>query len=387
MKKIQSSLPIALPLVFALVACTRPISQREPAGGLGTQSPLAVTLAPASAHIPEDTQTPEAKVPDSTSTAPVQTQAIETQLTLSLPVRQISLTGPIASPQAEISGMAWYGDVLILLPQYPNRFSLDGAGSPGSVFALHKSDILDYLQDKTKEPLRPFQISFSAPNLEKSIRGFEGFEAIAIDGDRVYLTIEASPSSMMGYLIAGQIAPDLSRIDIDVSRLSQIPPQTGLPNFSDEALLVFGSRLISIYEISGSPFLPNPVAHMFDFSLQLQDTLAFPDIPYRISDVTSPDDSGRFWAINFTLRSETGVTPVTDSSLDGLFQFQTLERLVEFQFNESGIVLSDAPLFQLEPISDQESSNWEAIARLDGMGFLLATDEHPDTILGFVLSP
>jgi hypothetical protein len=261
--------------------------------------------------------------------------------------------------------MAWHGDVLILLPQYPYRFTLDGAGS---LFALQKSDILDYLQDRTKEPLRPFQIRFSAPELEKSIRGFEGFEAIAIDGDRVYLTIEASPTGMMGYLIAGQITPDPISIDIDASRLSQIPPQTGLPNFGDEALLVFGSRLISIYEISGSPFLPSPVAHMFDLSLQQQDTLAFPDIPYRISDATPPDDSGRFWAINFTLRSETEVTPVSESPLEGFFQYQTLERLIEFQFSESGIVFSDTPLIQLEPLSEQESSNWEAIARLDEIG-------------------
>lgn len=300
------------------------------------------------------------------------------------PVREIPLTGPIASPEAEISGMTWYGDVLILLPQYPNRFPFDGAGS---VFALHKSDILDFLDGKSDAPLSPFQIRFSAPNLEKSIRGFEGFEAIAIDGDRVFLTIEASPTGMMSYLVAGQIAPEPARIDIDESRISQIQPQTGLPNFGDEALLVFGSRLVSIYEISGSPFLPSPVAHMFDFSLQLQDALAFPDIPYRISDATPSDEIGRFWAINFTIRSETEATPVADSLLEGFLQFQTVERLIEFQFSESGIVLSGTPVIQLGLLSDQESGNWEAIARLDELGFLLATDEHPDTVLGFVPSP
>ena len=281
--------------------------------------------------------------------------------------------------------MAWYGDLLILLPQYPGRFPL---GDAGSVFALHRSEILDFVQGKTSEPLRPFQIPFYAPGLEMSIRGFEGFEAIAIDGDRVFMTIEAHPNGMMGYLVAGQIASDLSEIRLDTSRLSQIQPQTGIPNFSDEALLIFGSRLISIYEISGGLFNPNPIAHMFDFSLQLQDTLAFPDIPYRISDATSPDDSGRFWAINFTLRGERQATPSSGSLLDGfreeLSQFETLERLVEFQFSESGIELSDTAPILLESTGSHQNSNWEAIARLDGFGFLIATDEHPDTILGFV---
>jgi hypothetical protein len=239
--------------------------------------------------------------------------------------------------------------------------------------------------------LNPIRIPFYAPGLESSIRGYEGFEAIAIDGDRVFMTIEAHPKGMMGYLIAGQIAPDTSQIRLDTTRLSQIQPQTGIPNFGDEALLVFGSRLISIYELSGGIFNPNPVAHMFDFSLQLQDTLAFPDVPYRISDATTPDDSGRFWAINFTLRGESQVTPPSGSLLDGfrkvLSQFETLERLVEFQFSEAGIVPSDSPPIPLESNGSFENNNWEALARLDGFGFLIATDETHDTILGFVPHP
>ena len=112
---------------------------------------------------------------------------------------------------------------------------------------------------------------------------------------------------------------------------------------------------------------------MFDFSLQLQDSLAFPDIPYRISDVTPPDNFGRFWAINFTLRGDVEATPASGSFLDGfreeLSQFETLERLVEFQFSEAGIVLSDTPPIQLALSADQQDSNWEAIARLDGFEF------------------
>jgi len=34
----------------------------------------------------------------------------------------VRLSGDIAQPNSEISGMAWYQDTLILLPQYPGRF-------------------------------------------------------------------------------------------------------------------------------------------------------------------------------------------------------------------------------------------------------------------------
>jgi len=303
-------------------------------------------------------------------------------------VTQIPLAGPIDSREAEISGMAWYGDQLLLLPQYPYHFPLNSAGS---VFALQKTDVLDYIQGKTSRPLRPAQIPFVAPSLDRSIKGFEGFEAIAIDGDRVYLTIEASPGGMMGYLISGQIAPGLSQIRLDTSHLTPIPPQTALPNFSDEALLVFGSRLVTIYEISGAPFNPNPIAHLFDLSLQLQDTLAFPNVPYRISDATPPDEFGRFWTINFTtLGAE--MTPPASDTLTKLFQevlsqFKPVNRLVELQFSEMGIVPSDNPPIQFEVNHGLQDYNWEGIARLDGYGFLVATDYDPGTILGFVPYP
>ena len=40
--------------------------------------------------------------------------------------------------------------------------------------------------------------------------------------------------------------------------------------------------------------------------------------------------------------------------------------------------------FQLKLIDDQNARNWEAIARLDNLGYLLATDKYPETIFAFV---
>ncbi|MCZ7666234.1 MAG: hypothetical protein M5U34_02815 [Chloroflexi bacterium] len=35
------------------------------------------------------------------------------------PITEIALAGALAEAKAELSGMAWYGDTLIFLPQYP----------------------------------------------------------------------------------------------------------------------------------------------------------------------------------------------------------------------------------------------------------------------------
>ena len=197
----------------------------------------------------------------------------------------------------------------------------------------------------------------------------------------------------MGYLVSGQISPALERINLEPARLAPIPPQTSLKNYSDEALLAFGSRLISIYEINGAALNPHPIAHLFDLSLQLQDTLAFPTVEFRITDATPADEFGRFWAINYFYPGDEELRPLTDPLLiqygEGASHTRSdaVERLIEFQFSEAGIIFSDSPPIQLELQSGDQPRNWEAISRLEGVGFLLASDRYPGTILGFVQFP
>ena len=191
--------------------------------------------------------------------------------------------------------MVWHAGELILLPQYPERF---GDGQTGAAFAIPQADILAFLDGVSQGPLVARRVDFIAPGISERLPGFEGFEAIAITGDRVFLTIETRPAEMMGYLVSGLIAADNSTIALDLSKITPIPPQTNLPNATDEALLVFGNRLVSLYEANGALLNPNPVAHLFDQELAIQDELRMPGLEYRITDATPVDDYGRFWAIN-----------------------------------------------------------------------------------------
>jgi hypothetical protein len=303
------------------------------------------------------------------------------------PVHLLPLAAPLNSPQAEISAMDWHEDTLILVPQYPQRFS---DSNQGALFTLDKADILSFLNGETASPLEPRTVPLVAPGLVERIPGFEGFEAIAFSGDRVYMTIESRPSQMLGYLVTGYADPDLGWISLDASSLTPIQPQTGISNLSDEALVIFGNRLITIYEANGTAVNPAPVAHLFDASLQPRDQLSFPNIEYRLTDTTRVDDNGRFWAINTFYTGDTSLYP----SLDPLAvefgegathsQGEVVERLLEFQFSEQGIVLADTPPIQLELTDTQHTRNWEAIVRLDDLGFIIATDEFPETLLAFV---
>lgn len=316
------------------------------------------------------------------------------------PVVTIPLTGSLALPEAELSGLAWYNDYLVLLPQYPN-FATDYQGE-GVLYLLPKAEILAYLDGTTSGPLQPQTLPFVAPGLAEAVAGFEGYEAIVFADDQAYLTIEAAPgepdaagtSGMRGYLARGVMRPDLGGLVIETTsleRLAELAPQSASANKSDEAILVENDRVVTIHEVNGDGLNPSPQAHVFDLALTPQSPIPFPNVEYRMTDASQPGFGEFFWAINSFFPGDEDLLPSFDplTELHGAGpthrQFAHVERLVEFRYVDVGIVRTSRPPVQLE--LTEEPRNWEGLVRLDDRGFLLATDTFPRTILGFVAVP
>ncbi len=297
-------------------------------------------------------------------------------------VQEITLDGPITDRDAEISGMAWYGDHLILLPQYP-----DYQRSDSVIFAIPKAEIEAYLGgDDTA--IEPIAIPFENSGLGDRMDGFEGYESIAFLEDTAYLTIEVSGGGMKGFVVRGSIAPDLSQFTIVGPRMTEIEQPVTLGNRSDEALLIAEDQIVTFYESNGEAVNESPVAHLFSTDLNIAGTVPFPHIPYRITDVTELDENGRFWAINYNFPNDRAIQE--EDSLIAQYEegathqnSEGVERLVEFQYSEDGVTRIEQPPIQLQLLSD-ELRNWEGIVRLDDLGFLIVTDKFPETILAFV---
>lgn len=302
------------------------------------------------------------------------------------PLVKIPLAGPAAEREAEFSGMAWYGDTLVLLPQYPQRFA--GPGYDAAFFTLSKAEILAYLDGRRSEPLVPSPLPVSNARLAWRTPLFQGFEAIAFAGDQVYVSIESWQGwSMMGYLMRGQVMPGLSEIRLDLDSLVRVRPQSRIFNMSEEALLVDQDWIISIYEANGAEVSPSPVAHRFDRRLRPAGEISFPHLDYRITDASALDEHGRFWAINFLHPEERALVPQWQrqaSQGPSPVRVPVIERLVELQIMDDSITLTGTPPIQLELEPGRAPRNWEGIVRLEGRGFLLVTDKLPQTILGFV---
>ena len=91
---------------------------------------------------------------------------------------EIPLSGEAKDRTLEMSGLAWYKDNLILMPQYVKK-------EAPSFYYLNKKNIIKWIEGDKKNPLEPDKIKLELPNFENIIDGFQGFEAITFFGEIV----------------------------------------------------------------------------------------------------------------------------------------------------------------------------------------------------------
>ncbi|MFP3927863.1 MAG: hypothetical protein ACLFUP_03080 [Desulfobacteraceae bacterium] len=301
----------------------------------------------------------------------------------------IPLAGEITRREAEISGLAWCGDDLVLLPQYPERFSFS---DQGVLFVIPRDKILSYLAGQTREAIKPGRVPLVAPGLSRRIPGWEGFEAIAFDGGKVYLTIEArSGGGMTSYLVTGRVASQGRALVLDTESLVEVRSGPDIPNMGEEALLVCKDRILSIYEANGMEINREPTARVFDRRGRPQGELPLTHLEYRITDATDADAEGRFWVMNFFFPGDKSkLRPARDRlrRLHGIGKThsrrEAVERIVELRIRGSRVELTERPPVQMELAVDRRPRNWEGLVKLAPHGFLAATDKYPSTILAFI---
>lgn len=296
-------------------------------------------------------------------------------------VTPIPLGAGLERPEAEISGLAWFGDELVLLPQYPARLG-------GSLFAMRRGDVEAWLDGRLAEMPAPRAVPLVAPGLD-ALPGFEGYEAIAFRGDQVFVTVEAETERPQGFLVRGRVVGALERIELEVDRRVMLAPQADIENLAYEALVVSGDRVLVFYETNGK-HNPAPRALAFDTDLSPAGEVALGALEYRITDVTEVDADGRLWAVNYYWPGadwQPGDCPLAARFGVGAThrRSRAVERLVELRVTERGVEPAGTAPIQME-LDPESPRNWEGIVRLGDRGFLVVTDEHPTSILGFVRS-
>lgn len=331
-------------------------------------------------------------------------------------IEEIAVSWPNGDSILEFSGMDWYKNHLIIMPQrkqFMEEVLLKKNGeSKTEFYYIPKQMISKYLeQGNNDKSICPFKLKVSVKgfsNLSCLCNGkleFEGFEAIAFHQEKniVFLTIEANINKIMkGFLVRGEIDPDTLCINVDLYNWKpvKIPMNVKIENFSYETLLVTDKKVIAIYEANGEKVNSSPKAYVYDLKLENSNPISFPNIDYRITDATAPDQDYCFWCINYywpgekekllppendSIESYCNITPPSRQSTE------IIERLVEFKYKKSKIELVNCSIIPIKQESRNPKCgrNWEGIVRFEDTkskkdGFLVVTDQYPRTIFGFV---
>lgn len=305
-------------------------------------------------------------------------------------ITPIPLAAPLDSRSAEISGLDWFGDWLILLPQYPENVA-DSLGTP-RWFALHRDSLLRFIDAPPDTVLHAHPIPMEAPGLLDVVPGYEGFEALAIRDDSVFVALEGQDAEgMASFVLKGHLSEQ--QVTLDTSRVVRLAAQTTLTNFSNEALLLADSVLLAFYELNGTALNPTPRGQALRFDLTRHPDFGFPNLEYRVTDATRLDTTGHFWVVNYYYPGDEEVI-VDDDALADQYgvgptheENDAVERLVEMRLLSNEVILAGTPPIQLELATGQDSRNWEGVARLGDRGLLLITDQYPTTTLAFVPFP
>lgn len=312
-------------------------------------------------------------------------------------VTLLPMSGPLTDRRAEVSGLTWSRDSLVVLPQNPAIF---GDGNNLGFFVLPGRDIRQCLDalgaGRPAAPLEPELVLCEAAGMMRIIRGFDGLEAMGIMGDRLYLTVEAKDDTVMaGYLVCGHVDLGGDGLIMDMTRMTSIPLGLNIPNVAEESMIIDGNRVITFSEANGRNLVRAPRAKVFNEVVDYLGSIPFPHIEYRVTDATAPDAEGRFWVINYYYPGEAfKLRPAPDPEVEkfglpeGPVVSGCIERLLELRLTEDdGIVRTETPPIYLRLAADGGCRNWEALVRLGRGGFLLMTDKYPGTLFGYAPNP
>ena len=296
-------------------------------------------------------------------------------------VKEIPLKGLITDRQQEMSGMDWYGNNLFLLPENLGGF----------LFVISKDDIYQSINSNNPNPITPNQISFITPDYSKTIPGFEGFESIAFFGDQFVVTLEAkSDGKMHGYIAWGKINPKTLKAIINDEDLLELPVPTQVKNMTYESALIHENSVILFYEANGKNLRKSAWQHIVSLNDNHSARIDFPNIEYRITDVTKIDHQNKFWAINYLWPGDIDRLNPAEDLISAKYgkgethqSSKAVERLVEFQIQNGAIHLTNQKPLQIQLLEDN-SRNWEGLVRLDKKGFLIVTDKFPGSLLRFI---
>lgn len=283
----------------------------------------------------------------------------------------------------EYSGMCMYGSRIFLLPQ-------NKANAPYNGY-IHSIDTAMLWIDKDLKVHVP-DAAFSTYKLTNynemasGIKHFEGFEAIAITNNTVFLSVETGSDT--DYIIKGYLKD--STITLATAKLA-IPKLhkdgTYLPNAGFEGMAIHGRQLLIGFEYN---YLGDS-AMLFMADTSFNESFVpvrFKELPFRLTDIcTNGNSQNSYLAINhyWNLGGNSNhreayyknIDPSRDADLKHWVWNECFTRIIEIKVNDTRTGLTWRTK---QVIPNKDCVNWEGIVPYR-QGVLLISDDNKIPLL------
>lgn len=214
--------------------------------------------------------------------------------------KNIPLPKDISGVNEEFSGMTIYGNHLYLEPQYGDHkeTKLDGD------FALYRilTDSIGRVIDGQDTALTAYKtISVKKLNLlPDSVKAnYEGFEAISIVNNTVFLSIETDDKYAYCFILKGKLDTVKGEVTIDPVHFISLQRYPSISNagFESVTYLPKENKLLAYYEFNAMP--KGGCGYLIDTSFnKAPEQLKTPFLYFRITDIAAASN-GHIYGINY----------------------------------------------------------------------------------------
>lgn len=212
----------------------------------------------------------------------------------------IPLPPALRNINEEFSGMAQFGKLIYILPQY-GSYKQTGLDSIFNIYTFNK-DSINRVIDGKDSSLTAFG-TIHVRNLEKLPayikKIYQGFETLTFVGSTVYMAMETVDTAANCYLVKGLLDTSGKEINIDTINYLPLKRPFFLSNGGFESItwLPGINKLIAFYEFNANA--QGNKAYIIDTALQkIPELIKTPFLYFRNTDaVTAPN--GGIYAINY----------------------------------------------------------------------------------------
>jgi len=287
--------------------------------------------------------------------------------------KTIPLPPAIGGVAEEYSGMCSYNGRIYLLPQYGDHKTLikkDNLKGEFNIYSL-LADSIGRVLDGRDTALSAFK-TLRVINLDKLpatiADEYEGFEAICIVNNTVFLAIESDDQYQNCYLLKGRLDVAAGQVIIDPAHILRLKRPELIYNAGFEAVtwLPKEQKLLAYYEYNGG--MDGGTGYLADTSfIQPPRAIKSPQLYFRVTDITSTGNDtvygiNYFWNGDYKYYLGNGRVNHQESNIA-----KVIPALRDSLDKNPGYLMSPKTTFaRIMKLENYKSSGWQQVATFPG---------------------